>query len=204
MLAGVYIACIAAYLSLILQAWFAIFMYLIIGGVCVFFASFKATRFLTVAWFRAMCHEGLTIIFSGLIMGISGNIIHKLVRVLQGIDVGANGIFTPQYFAVLLACAMGYLMLLKAPQLAAAISGGSAGSTAGVAAAVGAVAGMGYGAAKSAAGWGVRSGGRALGRVGQATRENLWGNAGDSGGQSAKTPAMGAYTARKGTSTGQT
>jgi len=156
-LLGSYIACIAGYMYLILQAWFAIYMYMIIGGVCLFFAAFKGTRFLAVAWFRSLCHEGLTIIFASLIMGISGNIIQTLMKVLVDTDVGSTGIFTPQYFAVLLASVMGFLMLLKAPQLASSISGGSAGSTSGVAAAVGSVAGLGVAKMKSS--WGGGAGG---------------------------------------------
>lgn len=164
-LIGSYIACIAGYMYLILQAWFAIYMYMIIGGICLFFAAFKGTRFLAVAWFRSLCHEGLTIIFASLIMGISGNIIQKLMKVLVDTDVGSVGIFTPQYFAVLLASVMGFLMLLKAPQLASSLSGGSAGSTSGVAAAVGSVAGMGVAKMKSSWG-GNKSGGSGGGRAG--------------------------------------
>lgn len=143
-LGGSYVACIAIYLYLILQAWFAIFMYMIIGGICLFFAAFKGTRFLAVAWFRSLCHEGLTIIFCSLIMGISGNIIQELIKTLAGMEMGLTGVFTPQFLAVILASFMACLMLLKAPQLASSISGGSAGSTSGIAAAVGTVAGMGY------------------------------------------------------------
>lgn len=193
-LLGSYVACIAGYMYLILQAWFAIYMYMIIGGICLFFAAFKGTRFLAVAWFRSLCHEGLTIIFASLIMGISGNMIQKLMKILTDTDVGVTGIFTPQYFAVLLASIMGFLMLLKAPQLAASISGGSAGSTSGVTAAVGSIAGMGVGLVKSR--WNSRGGG------GNGGGSGVSGGQGASGAQSAAQGAQGAYSRMKGTSTG--
>lgn len=194
-LLGSYVACIAGYMYLVLQAWFAIYMYMIIGGICLFFAAFKGTRFLAVAWFRSLCHEGLTIVFAALIMGISGNIIQKLIKILSNTDVGATGVFTPQYFAVLLASIMGFLMLLKAPQLAASISGGSAGSTSGVTAAVGSIAGMGVGLVKSR--WNSRGGGGNGGGSGGS------GGQGASGAQSAAQGAQGAYSRMKGTSTGK-
>lgn len=184
MLAGAYIACIAAYIYMILQAWFAIFMYMIIGGICVFFSAFKATRFLTVAWFRSLSHEGLTIIFSSLIMGISGNIIQSLITILKDVDVGANGIFTPQYFAVLLASILAFLMLLKAPQLAGSLSGGSAGSTSGVAAAVGTLAGGSYAALKTSALWAGGKAARGLGNIGSSAAANLSSGRGGGGGGS--------------------
>lgn len=192
-LACVYVACIAAYLYLVLQAWFAIFMYMIIGGICVFFASFKATRFVAIAWFRALSHEGLTIIFASLIMGISGNIINLLVTVFETSDP-SNGIFTAQYFAVFMACALGFLLLLKAPQLASAISGGSAGSTAGVAAAVGSGAGLGLAAIKKTANATV---GRGLGKIGSIGANNL--SSGRGGGENSRGGSATSFSDAKGT-----
>lgn len=172
-LGGSYIACIAIYMYLILQAWFAIFMYMILGGIFLFMGSFKGTRFMTAAWFRSLCHEGLTIIFCSLIMGISGNIIQETIKSLAGIEMGVTGVLTPQFLAVILASFMGCLMLLKAPQLAGSLSGGSAGSTSGVAAAVGAAAGMGYAKLKTAGkgslgfGYGLATGSGSKGNFGR-------------------------------------
>lgn len=196
-LLGVYVACIAIYLYLILQAWFAIFMYMVIGGVCIFFAAFKGTRFITVSWLRALSHEGLTIIFSSLIMGISGNIIQELIKVFALQDFGESGVFTAQFFAVFLACAMGGLMLLKAPQLAASISGGSAGSTAGVGAMVGGLAGLGFAKLKGTA---AGTAGAAWGGI---TNKGSEASGGWAIGRNIGAGVRGAYSRMKGTSTGQ-
>lgn len=200
-LIGTYVACVAIYLYIILQAWFAVFIFMILGGIFIFLAAFKSSRHLTVGWLRALCHEGLTIVFASLIMGISGNITQELIKILASSDVGSTGIFTPQFFAVFLACAMGGLMLLKTPQLAASLSGGSAGSTAGIATLVGGAAGLGYSALKGGVG---RVAGQSGGGGSLADTANSGSAGGYMGGaaRAAGSAIRRGYSAMKGTSTG--
>ena len=121
-----------AFFFLFAMSIFAIHVLFIVGGICIIFAAFPQTRHITWQWIRTLVNYGLTAIFASLIMGMFLSGINTAIDDLARIAQATNEIFTPEYATALVWAALAFGMLLKAPDLAAALSGGTAGSTAGI------------------------------------------------------------------------
>lgn len=121
-----------AFFFLFAMSIFAIHVLFIVGGICIIFASFPQTRHITWQWLRTLVNYGLTAIFASLIMSMFLSGINTAIDDLARIAQATNEIFTPEYATALVWAALAFGMLLKAPDLAAALSGGTAGSTAGI------------------------------------------------------------------------
>jgi type IV secretory pathway VirB6-like protein len=129
-----------AFVVMLALGYFSMFILFTVGGVCIFFAAFKRTRFIFWAWFRALINYGLLIVFTGLVMSICMYGVNYALTAMEA-EAATKGVFTYGFFG---ACAWGALavgMLLKCPDFAAALSGGSAGSTSGIAGGMSAVGG---------------------------------------------------------------
>jgi hypothetical protein len=129
-----------AFIVLLAMGFFSIFILSVVGGPCMFFGAFKQTRFVFYAWVRAMLNYGLLVIFVSMIMAMCIYGMNVAIDSLAATDV-VDGILTLEFAATLCWGALTVGMLLKAPDFAAAISGGSAGSTSGIAGGIAAVGG---------------------------------------------------------------
>ncbi|MCP3943013.1 MAG: type IV secretion system protein, partial [Desulfobacteraceae bacterium] len=65
-----YVAAYVAFLVQILLGFFCMYVFLVVGGICIFFAAFKQTRHIFFAWLKGLINYSLLIIFSSLIMTI--------------------------------------------------------------------------------------------------------------------------------------
>lgn len=126
----------AAFLAIIIMAYFSIYALFVVGGICIFFAAFKQTRFIFSAWLRGIFNYGLLAVFAAIIMSIC------MFGLNHGVDkfltvASQSTIFGKDYWTAVFWCCVSIAMILKAPDLASVISGGSAGSTMGIAAGMG-------------------------------------------------------------------
>lgn len=150
-LAAAFIAVIVTFMLINIMSWFAIYIMMVFGGICLYFAAYDATRHIFWAWLRAVCNYGLVIVFASLIMGICQNMITTQVAALSSQDYGTlDPIFNNEFITTVAACVLTWCMLLRAPDFAAALSGGSAGNTAGIAGVVSMTTGAIYGGARYA------------------------------------------------------
>ncbi len=136
----VYAAMYFAFIVLLAMGFFSIFILSVVGGPCMFFGAFKQTRFVFYAWVRAMLNYGLLVIFVSMIMAMCIYGMNAAIDALAATDT-VDGILTLEFAATLCWGALTVGMLLKAPDFAAAISGGSAGSTSGIAGGISMVGG---------------------------------------------------------------
>lgn len=149
LLAAVYIAVVVTFMLINIMSWFAIYIMMVFGGICFYFAIYDSTRHIFWAWLRAVCNYGLVVVFASLIMGICNGMLNDFVSQLAAQDYGTvDPIFNKAYISTLCACILTWCMLLRAPDFAAALSGGSAGNTAGIAGVVSMSAGAAYGGIK--------------------------------------------------------
>lgn len=132
LLTVIYSAMYFAFLVLMAMGFFSIYILAVVGGPCIFFAAFKQTRFVFYAWVRAMLNYGLLVVFVSIIMAMCIFGMNTAITALAATG-GVLGVFTLDFAATLCWGALTVGMLLKAPDFAAAISGGSAGSTTGIA-----------------------------------------------------------------------
>lgn len=119
-----------AFTILICMGFFSMYILFIVGGPCVFFGAFKATRFVTWSWCRALANYALLIVFASLVMGICiDGISHAMDSLVANSD-RSLGYFTREVGYVIVWSAFSLGMLLKSADYASALSGGMAGSTA--------------------------------------------------------------------------
>lgn len=159
-LTGTYLLVMTVFLLINLMTWFGIYLLNVFGAVCLFFAIYNPTRHIFWAWLRAMCNYGLVIVFAALILAVCLKIMGPQLDKLAVMDYGStHPLFNKPTYTCIAINILSWCMLLRAPDFAAALSGGSAGNTAGIAGVVSMTAGAVYGGAK----W---SAGRIMGRAG--------------------------------------
>lgn len=144
--AGAYVV----FLALLILGYFSLYVLLLVGGICIFFAPFKKTRFIFISWIRAIVNYALVIVFTSIIMSICYFGLNQEITDLIKLE-GSNALFTTQYLSALCWSLLTFGVLLKGPDFAAALSGGQAGSTSGIAAGMGMVASAGAGVATAGA-----------------------------------------------------
>ena len=185
LLACAFIVVIVAYMLINLMSWATIYLVSVFGGTLTFFAAFKATRHLFWAWVRAICTAGMTLIIASLIMSICLQILMTQIDRLAAQDFSqVNPLFNKATFMCICACALTWCLLMRAPDLAASLTGGSAGNTAGIAGVVSMTAGAAYGGAM----WMKKRGASGIGGIAGALGRQGAGGAGGSsslGGRSA-------------------
>lgn len=144
-------------LTLLCIAGFSLLMMFMVGGVCLWFASFKETRFITWTWLKQTLNYALWIFFIGAVAGVGNSYSSRIADKLTSWDLASHGVFTEAIGASMVLSCVSIYMLLKASDWAAALTGGSATNTGIVGAmgsmAGGAIAGVG-GLAGGAAKWG--------------------------------------------------
>lgn len=152
-----------AFFGLLLIGILSMDLLFIVGPVFLFFLCWKETRFIGWAWVRAVVNYALLVVFAGIAIGLTIYMLGVVADRIAGLDA-SDGVFNRYFAAALLTGAMSLYLLLKTPDYAAALSGGSAGSTtmltAGLAMAGGALASGAKGA------WGSEAAGKAREWVG--------------------------------------
>lgn len=144
-----YLMVIVTFMLISLMTWAGIYLMNVFGAICLFFVCFGSTRHIFWAWLRTMCNYGLVIVFASLVMGVCLKIMGPQLDKLVVMDYGGvhpllNG---PTYTCVAINV-LSWCLLLRAPDFAAALSGGSAGNTAGIAGVVSMAAGAAYSGAQ--------------------------------------------------------
>lgn len=122
-------AAYVAYVILLCMGFFSMYVLFVVGGVCIFFAAFKRTRFVTWSWCRALANYVLLVIFASLVMGICVNGISIATDSFAQHSDPSLGYFTREVGYVICWSLLSLGMLLKSADYAAALSGGMAGST---------------------------------------------------------------------------
>ena len=123
-----YCAAHILFLILFVTGFFSIYALLAVGGIFLFLAIFKETRFLFFAWIRALFNYLLTVVFTGIVMSICYFGVNETLNDLLALR-GADGLMSPQYVAVLVWSIITFVVLLKATEYAAALSGGQPSSS---------------------------------------------------------------------------
>lgn len=144
-----YLMVMVTFMLISLMTWFAIYLLKVFGAVFLFLAIFPATRPLFWAWLRAICTHGMVIVFASLILGVCLKIMLPNLEILAAQDYGSvHPLLNSATYTCIAINVMSWCMLLRAPDLAASLTGGSAGNTAGIAGVVSMTAGAVYGGAQ--------------------------------------------------------
>lgn len=140
-----------AFIILICMGFFSMYVLFIVGGPCIFFGAFKATRFVTWSWCRALANYTLLIVFASLVMGLCINGISTAMDSLVANSDPSLGCFTREVGYVICWSLLSLGLLLKSADYASALSGGMAGSTAMVTGGLALAGGAMFSASKMAA-----------------------------------------------------
>lgn len=114
-----------AFLVLYISAIFGIYMMLMVGGIFLWLASFKATRHYTVAWFRAILNYLIWAFFLSAIMGFFMSVITAGVTDISKWDIAVEGPFPASLGKLVFMCLLCAYMLTKAADFAAQLTGGT-------------------------------------------------------------------------------
>ena len=143
---------------LVIFSTFAIFVFFVIGGIPLFLAIIPKTRFIFYAWLRAILNYALIPIFASIVMAISIKFLNAAIEDLINLDIRKNGVLN---LAVANAMFIGILSIffhLKAPEFAAALTGGQPSGVGGFFTTSFAVAGTSFAIMKSAPKYGKMAG----------------------------------------------
>jgi hypothetical protein len=152
-----------------LLAIFALHIYFLVGGIFLFFLVLKNTRHLFWAWFRAVMNQGMVMIFAAIVMSMCFFGIDEASKTFVATADVSKGFFRLEYAMIIAWCVVCFIMLLKVPDLAAALSGGMAGSTMEIARTVSMIGG----GVMAATGFAGRKAGIGLGRLGRQAYHNF-------------------------------
>lgn len=124
----IYAANYAAFFVLALIGVLSMDMLFVFGPVFLFFMVFKETRFIAISWLRAIANYAMMVVFVGLAASLMIYSLSTMSAQLVTLDA-ADGVMNATVGGTLLVGVMSLYLLLKAPDLAAAVTGGSAGNT---------------------------------------------------------------------------
>lgn len=128
-----FLAMYVAFFAIFGMAFFSMFIFFIVGGICMLFAAFPETRHIFYTWLRGLLNYMLLAVFAAVIMGICGKGIGDAVAVFTAQSEAAPVFVSDAYLKILVWCAFCLAMILKAPDFAAHLTGSMAGSTTGIA-----------------------------------------------------------------------
>lgn len=126
LVAVVFIGLYLVFVVLYIQAFIGMYLMFLAGGIALFFAIFKETRFITWAWLRALFTNGLWAIFLGAIVGLGIQGVEGSAVDIANWNPDTQGIFTR---AIGISLAWGCMLiyaLLKCGDYAAWLTGGAA------------------------------------------------------------------------------
>lgn len=115
-----------AFTVIFIQALFGMYAMFLAGGIALFFAIFRETRFITWTWLRQLLNYTLWGVFVCAVMGIGVQGIEGAAKDLAEWNPNKDGVFTKEYgLALLWVVMLGYAML-KTGDYSAALTGGTA------------------------------------------------------------------------------
>lgn len=125
-IALVFIGLYLVFVVLYVQAFIGMYMMFLAGGIALFFAAFKETRFVTWTWLRQLMNYTLWAVFLGAIVGLGITGLEYASEEILAWDPVSKGVFTKSLgISLLWGCALIYV-LLKAGDFSAALTGGTA------------------------------------------------------------------------------
>ena len=119
------------FILMIILPLFAVHILFVLGIFCVFLGAFKETRHIFWACIKAIANYSLIMIFSAIVMSVAFTGLENSLT-LYATTLVAKGIFNSEFATVIVWSLVCFGVLLKVPDLAAAMSGGTAGSTSGI------------------------------------------------------------------------
>lgn len=134
-------------------------MLFVLGPFFLFFSCWKETRFLAFAWIKTLANYSLLPIIGSMAISITIFMINSISSEITHIDV-ADGVFTKEIGAAMLVAAASLYLLLKSPDIAAALTGGNAGNTSILAGALGMAGASAMNSGKAVWGSGLAQAGR--------------------------------------------
>lgn len=134
----VYTFLYGSFMAIMIMGIFSLNIMFLIGGICFFFAAFKETRFIFWAWVRGVANYALLIVFAALALSIGFFGINSSLDELVKVASLENDVFNRQFFMAIFFAIVTVILILKSPDYASMLSGGSPGSTTGIAGGVGA------------------------------------------------------------------
>ncbi|WP_022669448.1 type IV secretion system protein [Desulfospira joergensenii] len=142
LLIAIYSAAYVAFIVQIVLGFFSLYVMFALGGICIFFAAFKETRFIFYNWIKAIARHSMTIIFASIIMSVCYFGLYACLNDLMKLE-GSAGLFSPEYLAAVCWSILTFCTLRLSSEYAGDIVGVMPGSTASIAGAVGKAAGAG-------------------------------------------------------------
>lgn len=133
LLFSAYAAAYVAFLAMLIMGVFSMYVFFTVGGICIFFAAFKQTRFIFYAWLKGTLNHALLVVFASIIMSVCYFGLSETIDELVQLK-GHNIIFTTQYLGAVCWSLLTIGLMLKAPDFASQLTGGMAGSTSMIAA----------------------------------------------------------------------
>jgi type IV secretory pathway VirB6-like protein len=130
-----------AFMATLVMGFFSLHILYLVGGICIFFAAFNQTRFIFYSWVRGIFNYGLLIVFASIVLSICIFGLNESLLDIINSAQKTREIFTREYFFAVFWALVSVALILKVPDFASLLSGGSAGSTAGIAAGMGLVTG---------------------------------------------------------------
>lgn len=173
LLVAIYAAMHIAFMILLIMAYFSIYIMHTLGGIFIFCAAFKKTRFIFFTWLRAILNYSVLIVMLCMVMSVC---IYGITASMEKLLVlrNTNALMGPEYILMIVWCLITLALLLKAPDYAAALTGGQAGSTAGIAMSISKMGGMAAGLATAGAGMAAKKGLSGITAAGKGTARTAW------------------------------
>ena len=184
------VLCVAylVFIGLFLIALFGMFVMFFVGGICIFFAAFPETRFITWSWLRAIFTYGLEMIFASIVMAIFIEMLEMATSDVAATNIVRDGVFTQGYGALLFLSALCIWLLIKSNNYAASLTSGTSSGGGGMG---GGIAGGVLGGIGSGLNMGGKLGGKAALGSADALAKKI-------GGSSAGNMAIRAYSKMRG------
>lgn len=146
------------YAVLVIFSTFAIFVFFVIGGIPLFLAIIPKTRFIFYAWLRAILNYALIPIFAAIVMAISIKFLNASIEDLMKLDIRKNGVLNLAVGNAMFIGVLAIFFHLKAPEFAAALTGGQPSGVGGFFTTSFAIAGTSFAIMKSAPKYGKMAG----------------------------------------------
>jgi len=126
------------FVVLLLLGYFAIHVMMVIAVIPIFLAAFKDTRHIFYTWLKASINYALIPVFAAIVMSITMFFLDLAITQISQLDLAKEWPFNQSMALAMLIGAMSIFFHLKAPEFAAAVTGGTPSGMNGFVAAVGA------------------------------------------------------------------
>ena len=141
LLIAVYLTMYLTFIFMFITSYFMMWLLFYVGGVALLLGCFKETRGLFWGWLKMLFNNALVAIFTAMIVAICySGISHAVFKMTT---YSTNTIdFTGDFLGLFIWCILCFTITLKAPDLAAGLTGSIASGTSGIAASASAAGGL--------------------------------------------------------------